>query len=188
MLFRLSKEPESTFELYGPDARKRGTFAANCLLARRLAERGVRYVMLSHSGWDHHSNLPTQLPRQCQEIDQGSAALVQDLKQRGMLDDTLVMWGGEFGRTVFGQYTLTAGPQTATNYGRDHNPKCYTVWMAGGGIKPGITYGETDDFSLSVVRDPVSVYDWQATVLHCVGIDHTRLRSEERRVGKECRL
>ena len=183
----LSKEPESTFELYGPEARERGTFTANCLLARRLAERGVRYVMLSHTGWDHHQNLPVQLPPQCREVDQGSAALVQDLKQRGMLDETLVVWGGEFGRTVYGQFGSADDTQaTASAYGRDHNVKCYTVWMAGGGIKPGITYGETDDFSASVTRDPVSIHDLQATILHTVGIDHTRLTYKYQ--GRDFRL
>ena len=172
----LSTEPDSTFELYGPAARERGTFTANCLLARRLVERGVRYIMLSHTGWDHHNHLPVQLPRQCREVDQGSAALVQDLKQRGLLDKTLVVWGGEFGRTVYGQFTTANDTQaTAPSYGRDHNPRCYTVWMAGGGIRPGVTYGETDDFSASIVRDPVSIHDLQATILHCVGIDHSRL-------------
>ena len=183
----LSSEPESTFDLYGEDARRRGSFAANCLLARRLAERGVRYVMLSHTGWDHHSDLPNQLPRQTREVDQGSAALVQDLRQRGMLDDTLVVWGGEFGRTVYGQFSAANDTRaTAASYGRDHNPRCYTVWMAGGGIKPGLTYGETDEFSASIVRDPVSIHDLQATILHCVGIDHTRLTY--RYQGRDFRL
>jgi hypothetical protein len=171
-----SKEPESTFQLYGEDARKRGTFAANCLLARRLAERNVRFIMLNHGSWDHHANLPTRIVPLAREIDQGSAALVQDLKQRGLLDDTLVVWGGEFGRTVYGQYTLSGAKEaTADNYGRDHNPSCYTMWMTGGGIKRGITYGETDDFSTTVVKDAVSVHNLQATILHCLGIDHTRL-------------
>ena len=183
----LSTEPDSTFELYGPAARERGTFTANCLLARRLVERGVRYIMLSHTGWDHHNHLPVQLPRQCREVDQGSAALVQDLKQRGLLDETLVVWGGEFGRTVYGQFTTANDTQaTAPSYGRDHNPRCYTVWMAGGGIKPGVTYGETDDFSASIVRDPVSIHDLQATILHCVGIDHSRLTY--RYQGRDFRL
>ena len=183
----LSTEPESTFDLYGPEARERGTFAANCLLARRLAERGVRYVMLSHTGWDHHSNLQLYLPQQCQQVDQGSAALVQDLKQRGMLDETLVIWGGEFGRTAYGQFSSAVDTQaTANSYGRDHNPKCYTVWMAGGGIKPGITYGETDDYSASITRDPVSIHDLQATILHAVGIDHTRLTYKYQ--GRDFRL
>lgn len=183
----LSTEPESTFDLYGPDARTRGTFAANCLLARRLVERGVRYVMLSHTGWDHHSNLQLYLPQQCEQVDQGSAGLVQDLKQRGLLDETLVIWGGEFGRTAYGQFSTAVDTQAnANSYGRDHNPKCYTVWMAGGGIKPGVTYGETDDFSASITRDPVSIHDLQATILHSVGIDHTRLTY--RYQGRDFRL
>ena len=171
----LSKEPQSTFELYGPDAKKPGTFAANCLLARRLAERGVRFVLMAHAGWDHHTNLPIQIPKQCKDVDQGAAGLVQDLKQRGMLDETLVIWGGEFGRTVFGQVNTASSAKKGPNYGRDHFPGCYTVWMAGGGVKPGITYGETDDFSTSIVKNPVSPYDLEATILHTLGIDHTRL-------------
>ena len=172
-LVDLSKEPESTFELYGPDSRTRGTFAANCLLARRLAERDVRFVLVSHAGWDHHGNLPTQIARQCKDVDQASAALVQDLHQRGMLDETIVIWGGEFGRTVFGQFR--AGAAAGDSYGRDHYAKCFTRWMAGGGIKPGITYGETDDFATRIVRNSVGVNDLQATILHCLGIDHLRL-------------
>jgi hypothetical protein len=166
----LSKEPQSTFDLYGEDARKPGTFAANCLLARRLAERGVRFIQLYHRDWDHHGKLPEGLPRRCRETDQASAALVTDLKQRGMLDDTLVVWGGEFGRTVYCQ-----GRLTDTDYGRDHHPRCFTMWMAGGGIKPGVSLGETDDYSYNVVSDPVHVHDLQATILHCLGIDHKRL-------------
>jgi hypothetical protein len=172
----LSKEPQSTFDLYGRDARTPGTFAANCLLARRLAERGVRFVMVAHRGWDQHDNLPIALPFQAKDIDQPSAALVQDLKQRGMLDDTLVVWGGEFGRTVYGQFGFSGiREETSTSYGRDHHPKCFTVWMAGGGVKPAITYGETDDFSYNITRDPVHIHDLQATLMHCMGIDHTRL-------------
>jgi hypothetical protein len=172
----VSNEPESTFQLYGEDSRKPGTFAANCLLARRMAERNVRFIMLNHGSWDHHSNLPTRIVPLARDIDQGCAGLVQDLKQRGMLDDTLVIWAGEFGRTVYGQYTLSGAREaTADNYGRDHNASCYTIWMAGGGIKRGITYGETDDFSTTVVKDPVSVHNLQATILNCLGIDHTRL-------------
>ncbi len=166
----LSKEPERTFELYGPESRQPGTFAANCLLARRLAERGVRFIQLFHRGWDHHTELPKQLPLQCRDIDQPSAGLVQDLKERGLLDDTLVVWGGEFGRTVYCQ-----GKLTADNYGRDHHPRCFTQWMAGGGIKPGATHGETDDFSYNIVKDPVHVHDLHATILNRLGIDHTRL-------------
>jgi hypothetical protein len=166
----LSKEPARTFELYGEDARTPGTFAGNCLLARRLAERGVRFIQLFHRDWDHHGNLPKDLPKRCKEVDQASAALVQDLRERGMLDETLVIWGGEFGRTVYCQ-----GRLTATDYGRDHHPRCFTMWMAGGGIKPGITLGETDDYCYNITKDPVHVYDLQATILQCLGIDHTRL-------------
>lgn len=166
----LSKEPERTFERYGPDARKAGTFAANCVLARRLAERGVRFIQLFHRGWDHHGGLPGNIRRIAPEVDQASAALILDLKERGMLNDTLVVWGGEFGRTVYSQ-----GKLTADDYGRDHHPRCFTTWLAGGGIKPGVTLGETDDFSYNIVRDPVHVHDLNATILHCLGIDHTRL-------------
>ncbi len=166
----LSGESAATFELYGPDARKPGTFAANCLLARRLAERGVRFIQLFHRDWDHHGKLPDGLPKRCLEADQASAALIQDLKQRSMLDETLVIWGGEFGRTVYCQ-----GRLTEDDYGRDHHPRCFTIWMAGGGVKPGVTYGETDDFCYNIARDPVHVHDLQATILHCLGIDHTRL-------------
>jgi hypothetical protein len=166
----LSKEPESTFEMYGPDSRKPGSYAANCILARRLAERGVRFIQLFHRGWDQHSNLPKEIRKQCQETDQPSAALIQDLRQRGMLDDTLVVWGGEFGRSVYSQGTLTD-----TNYGRDHHPRCFSIWMAGGGIKGGISYGETDDYSYNVVKDPMDVHDLHATILRCLGVDHTKL-------------
>jgi hypothetical protein len=166
----LSKEPASTLELYGPDSRKPGTYAANCILARRLAERGVRFIQLFHRGWDQHSNLPKEIRSQCLQTDQPSAALIQDLKQRGMLDDTLVVWGGEFGRTVYSQGTLTE-----ENYGRDHHPRCFSIWMAGGGIKGGITYGETDDYSYNIVKDPMDVHDLHATILHCLGVDHTKL-------------
>jgi hypothetical protein len=166
----LSKEPPHTFELYGPDARKPGTFAANCLLARRLAERGVRCIQLFHRDWDHHGKLPQDLPKRCKETDQPAAALIEDLAQRGMLDETLVVWGGEFGRTVYCQ-----GRLTKEEYGRDHHPRCFTIWMAGGGVKPGITLGATDDYGYNVVSDPVHVHDLQATILHALGIDHTRL-------------
>ncbi len=166
----LSAEPKSVLDMYGPDVQKPGSYAANCLLARRLAERGVRFIQLYHMGWDQHSDLPSQIRAQCRDTDQPSAALVKDLKNRGLLDDTLVIWGGEFGRTVYSQGTLTA-----TNYGRDHHPRCFTVWLAGGGIKPGLTYGETDDFSYNITKDPVEVYDLNATILHLLGIDHTRL-------------
>ena len=166
----LSSEPESTFDLYGEDARKPGTFAANCLLARRLAERDVRFIQLFHRGWDQHSNLPKQIPGQAKDVDQACAGLITDLKQRGMLEDTLVVWGGEFGRTVYSQ-----GKLTADNYGRDHHPRCFTIFMAGGGIKPGVSYGETDDYSYNVVDNPVHVHDLHATILHTLGVDHTKL-------------
>ncbi len=166
----LSKEPESTFDLYGPDARTPGTYAANCILARRLAERGVRFIQLFHRGWDQHGNLPRDLRLQCEQTDQPSAALIQDLKNRGLLDETLVVWSGEFGRTVYSQGTLTA-----TDYGRDHHPRCFSLWMAGGGIKGGITHGETDDFSYNIASDPVEVHDIHATMLHCLGVEHTKL-------------
>jgi hypothetical protein len=169
-LMDLSHEPESVFEMYGPDSRKAGTYAANCLLARRMAERDVRFIQLYHMGWDQHNNLPRDIALQCKGVDQASAALIVDLKQRGLLDETLVIWGGEFGRTVFCQ-----GKLTATNYGRDHHPRCFSMWLTGGGIKPGISIGETDDYSYNVVRDPVDVHDLQATILHCLGIDHTKL-------------
>jgi len=165
-----SKEPESTFALYGDDARKPGTYAANCLLARRLVERGVRFVQLYHKGWDQHNNLPRDLALQCRASDQAAAALVLDLKQRGMLKDTLVVWGGEFGRTVYCQ-----GRLTETDYGRDHHPRNFAIWMAGGGIKQGFQLGETDDFSYNITADPVHIHDIQATLLHCLGVDHTRL-------------
>lgn len=165
----LSDEPESTFELYGEDARKPGTYAANCLLARRLAERGVRFTQLYHQGWDQHSGLPGAIRTQCKDTDRASAALVQDLKQRGMLDDTLVIWGGEFGRTNYCQGKLSK------NFGRDHHPRCFTMWMAGGGVKAGTTHGETDDYSYNVVDDGVHIHDLHATLLHLLGIDHERL-------------
>lgn len=166
----LSKEPKSTFELYGPESAKPGTYAANCILARRLAERGVRFIQLYHRGWDQHDNLPSGIRSQCYDTDQPSAALIQELRQRGLLDDTLVIWGGEFGRTVYSQ-----GQLTEKNYGRDHHPRCYTIWLAGGGIKPGMVFGETDDFSYNIVRDPVPIYDLNATILHCLGLQHDRL-------------
>jgi hypothetical protein len=166
----LSNEPEHTFELYGEDARTPGTYAYNVLLARRMAERGVRFVQLFHRGWDQHTNLPKGIRTQCQATDQASAALIQDLKQRGMLDDTLVIWGGEFGRTVYCQGTLTAD-----DYGRDHHPRCFTIWMAGGGIKGGQAYGTTDDYCYNIVDKPVHVHDLHATMLHCLGIDHETL-------------
>ena len=165
----LSKEPASTYTLYGEQARQPGTFANQALMARRLVERGVRFVQLYMRGWDVHGDLPEILPAQCKDVDQALYGLVQDLKQRGMLEDTLVVWGGEFGRTIYSQ-----GKLTPTNYGRDHHPRCFSLWMAGGGAKPGTVYGETDEFSYNIVRDPVHVRDFQATMLHLFGIDHER--------------
>lgn len=165
----LTKEPESIYEMYGEEARKPGTFAYSALMARRLAERGVRFVQIYHRGWDVHGNLPEVLPAQCKDIDQPVWALVQDLKQRGMLEDTLVLWGGEFGRTIYSQ-----GRLTAKDYGRDHHPRCFSLWMAGGGVKGGVVHGETDEFSYNITRDPVHVRDLQATMLHLFGIRHER--------------
>lgn len=169
-LMDVSKEPESTFKLYGEDARKPGTYAANCLLARRLAERDVRFIQLYHRGWDQHNELPRHIRMQCRGTDQASAGLVLDLQQRGLLDDTLVIWGGEFGRTVYCQ-----GRLSETNYGRDHHPRNFTWWLAGGGIKPATVIGETDDFSYNIAADPIHVHDMQATILHCLGLEHTKL-------------
>lgn len=166
----LKDEPEHIFELYGPDARKPGTFASHCLLARRMAERGVRFTQIFHRGWDQHFNISGDLPNQCKDVDQAATALVQDLKQRGMLEETLVIWGGEFGRTVYCQ-----GALSKENYGRDHHPKCFSIWMAGGGIKPGLVYGETDDYSYNITEKPVHIRDLNATILHCLGLDHNRL-------------
>ena len=166
----LSSEPDHIFEMYGEDSRKPGTFASNCLLARRLVERGVRCVQLFHRGWDHHAALPLRLKEKCEQTDQASAALVKDLEQRGMLDDTLVVWGGEFGRTVYCQGTLTA-----ETYGRDHHPRCFSIWLAGGGVQGGVTHGSTDDYSYNIAEDPVSVYDLHATILHLMGVDHKKL-------------
>ncbi|MFM7058742.1 MAG: DUF1501 domain-containing protein [Planctomycetota bacterium] len=166
----LSSETPATFALYGPDARTPGTFAANCLLARRLAESGVRFIQLYHRGWDQHYNLPGDLRLQCQDVDQPCAALLQDLKQRGLLEDTLIFWGGEFGRTTYSQGRLERG-----NYGRDHHGRCFSVWLAGGGIRGGTVHGASDDFGWSPAADPVHVHDLNATLLHCLGIDHTRL-------------
>ncbi|MEO7650253.1 MAG: DUF1501 domain-containing protein, partial [Bryobacteraceae bacterium] len=176
-----SKEPDSIFEMYGPDARRPGTYASNCILARRLAERGVRFIQLYHMGWDHHESVPRQLPAQCRDTDQPSAALIQDLKQRGMLDDTLILWAGEFGRTVYCQGTLSR-----ESYGRDHHPRCYSLWMAGGGIKGGMSYGETDDYSYNIVENPVHVHDLNATLLSCLGVDHTKLTFRSQ--GRDFRL
>jgi hypothetical protein len=166
-----SKESPETLVMYGPDVKRQGSYAYNCLMARRLVERGVRFVQCFHAGWDHHRNLTTQFKIQCQDTDAPSAALIKDLKQRGLLDDTLVIWGGEFGRTPF----LQGDIEDVKNWGRDHHPYAFTIWMAGAGIKPGMTLGETDDFAFNVVKDPVHVHDFQATVLHLLGIDHERL-------------
>lgn len=166
----LSQEPEHILDLYGPDARKPGTFAANCLLARRLAERGVKYIQLYHQGWDQHGGLPNGIRTQCRETDQPAAALLRDLKQRGLLEDTLVVWGGEFGRTNYSQ-----GKLTATDYGRDHHPRCFSIWLAGGGIRGGTVHGETCPFGYNIVKDKVHVRDLHATMLHLLGIDHERL-------------
>ena len=169
-LMDVSKEPDHIYKMYGPDSTVPGTFAANCLLARRLAEKDVRFVQLYHMGWDQHDNLPTQVKNQAQDVDQASAALIMDLKQRGMLEDTLVVWGGEFGRTNYSQGTLTDN-----NYGRDHHPRCFSIWMAGGGVKPGFSYGATDDFGYNIIENPVHVHDFQATLLHLLGINHEQL-------------
>jgi hypothetical protein len=169
-LVDLTGEPQEVLELYGPDAKKPGTFANNCLLARRMAERGVRFIQLYHRGWDQHNNLPRRIREQCRDTDQPSAALVKDLKQRGLLDDTLVIWGGEFGRTVYCQ-----GKIEQDNYGRDHHGRCYSIWMAGGGVKPGLSYGVTDDYCYNIVENPVHIHDLNATILHCLGIDHEKL-------------
>jgi len=166
----ISKEPDATVELYGPEARQPGTFAANCLLARRLAERDVRFIQLYHPGWDQHGGLPTAIKRQCADVDRAGYALITDLKQRGLLSDTLVVWGGEFGRTNYSQ-----GKLTATDYGRDHHPRCFTAWLAGGGTKAGFAHGETDDFGYNIATNPVHVHDFQATILNQLGIDHERL-------------
>ena len=169
-LLDLADESDHTLELYGPESRKPGTFAANCLLARRMAERGVRFIQLFHRGWDQHGNLPKQIRAQCGDTDQASAALVKDLKQRGLLDDTLVIWGGEFGRTVYAQ-----GKLAPDKYGRDHHGRCFSVWMAGGGIKGGMELGQTDDYCYNIIDNPIQVRDLNATILHCMGIDHKRL-------------
>jgi len=166
----LSNEPDYILDMYGPDVHKPGTFAASCILARRLAERDVPFVQIFHRGWDQHGNLPSDIRRQSHDVDQPSAALINDLKQRGLLEDTLVIWGGEFGRTIYSQGTLTK-----TNYGRDHHPRCFSIWMAGGGIKPGIVYGQTDDFCYNIVENPVHIHDLNATILHTLGINHEKL-------------
>jgi hypothetical protein len=177
----ISKEPQSVLDLYGPEVKTPGTYASNCLLARRLAERDVRFIQLFHMGWDHHGGLPNAIKGQCRDTDQPTAALIQDLKQRGLLKDTLIVWGGEFGRTVYSQGTLTED-----NYGRDHHPRCFTMFLAGAGIKGGLTHGETDDYSYNIVQDPVHVHDLNATILHLMGIDHTKLTF--RYQGRDFRL
>jgi hypothetical protein len=177
----MSDESARVFDLYGPDSKTPGTYAANCLLARRLAERGVRFIQLYHQGWDHHGGLPAAIKRQCAETDQASAALVQDLKQRGLLQDTLVVWGGEFGRTNYCQGKLKGG-----NFGRDHHPRCFSIWMAGGGIRAGQTYGATDPYGYNVAEAPVHIHDFQATMLHLLGIDHERLTYKYQ--GRQFRL
>ncbi|ETZ23741.1 MULTISPECIES: DUF1501 domain-containing protein [Pedobacter] len=177
----LSKEPDDIIKLYGPDCLVPGTFAANCLLARKLSENGVRFVQLYHQGWDQHGNLPNEMAGQAKDVDQASAALITDLKQRGLLDETLVIWGGEFGRTNYSQ-----GAMTKDNYGRDHHPRCFSIWMAGGGIKPGIVYGESDEFGYNIVKDPVHVNDFHATVLHQLGLNHEKLTFKH--LGRRYRL
>ena len=177
----VSDEPDYIYDMYGPDSRKPGTFAANCLLARRLAERGVKFIQLYHQGWDQHGNLPNAIKVQAKETDQASAALVRDLKQRGLLEDTLVIWGGEFGRTNYSQ-----GQLTKDNYGRDHHPRCFTLWMAGPGIKSGFSYGKTDDFGYNIDENPVHVHDFQATLMHLLGVDHEKLTFKHQ--GRRYRL
>lgn len=177
----ISKEPEDILGSYGPEVRTPGTYASNCLLARRLAERDVRFIQLFHMGWDHHGGLPPAVRGQCRDTDQPTAALLRDLKQRGLLDDTLVVWGGEFGRTIYSQ-----GAITETNYGRDHHPRCFTVLLAGAGIRPGLTYGATDDFCYNIIENPVHVHDLNATILHLMGVDHKRLTF--RYQGRDFRL
>jgi hypothetical protein len=180
-LIDVKSEPQHIREMYGPDVATPGRYGYNCLMARRLAERGVRFIQLYHRGWDAHGNTPKQVGVQCGDTDQPTAALLRDLKQRGMLDDTLVVWGGEFGRTIYCQ-----GKLTKTTYGRDHHPNCFTYWLAGGGVRGGITYGETDDYSVNVAENPVHVHDLQATILHQLGIDHERLTY--RHQGRHFRL
>lgn len=177
----ISKEPAHVLDAYGPEVKTPGTYASNCLLARRLAERDVRFIQLFHMGWDHHGGLPNAIKGQCRDTDQPTAALLNDLKARGLLDDTLIVWGGEFGRTIYSQGTLTE-----TNYGRDHHPRCFTVLMAGAGVKKGLTYGETDDYCYNIVKDPVHVHDLNATIMHLMGIDHTRLTYRSQ--GRDFRL
>ena len=169
-LTNIEDEPQHVLDLYGPEVSKPGSFARNCLLARRMVERGVRFTQIFHRGWDHHSILPKQLPGQCYDVDQPSAALIQDLKERGLLDDTMIVFAGEFGRTAYGQGNLTR-----EDYGRDHHPRCFSGWMAGGGIRGGQMYGKTDDFSYNVAENPVAIRDLHATMLHQLGVDHQKL-------------
>lgn len=180
-LLDVSQEPQHVLDQYGPDVKRAGSYAANCLLARRLAERDVRFVQLFHMGWDHHGNLPNAIRGQCRDTDQATAALIQDLHQRDLLKDTLIVWGGEFGRTIYSQ-----GALTADNYGRDHHPRCFSILLAGAGVKAGATYGETDDYCYNIVRDPVHVHDLNATIMHLLGIDHTRLTYRSQ--GRDFRL
>jgi len=177
----IANEPDYIYEMYGEDVKVPGTYAANCLLARRLVERNVKFIQLYHQGWDQHGNLPKDIKKMAKSVDQPTAALVMDLKQRGLLEDTLVIWGGEFGRTNYSQ-----GKLTKDNYGRDHHPRCFTIWMAGGGAKPGMIYGQTDDFSYNIVKDPVHVHDFQATMLRLLGVDHERLTFKHQ--GRRYRL
>jgi hypothetical protein len=169
-LTRIDDEPQSTFDLYGEEAKKPGSFANTALMARRMIERGTRFVQVYLNNWDHHGNVAGRLPSQCKDVDQATYGLITDLKNKGMLDSTLILWGGEFGRTIYSQ-----GGLSKDNYGRDHHPRCFTMWMAGGGIKGGTIYGETDDFSYNIVKDPVHIRDLHATILHLLGIDHERL-------------
>ena len=180
-LVDFSDEDAATLEMYGPEVKKPGTFAANCLLARRLAERGVRFIQLYMRGWDAHNNLPAEIRAQSKAVDQPQAALIKDLRQRGLLDETLVLWAGEFGRTVYSQGTLAKD-----NYGRDHHPRCFTLWLAGGGIQPGVTYGKTDDYGYNIVENPVEVHDLHATMLHLLGMNHEKLIY--RHQGRDFRL
>jgi hypothetical protein len=176
----ISDEPQSVLEMYGPEVKKPGSYAANCLMARRMVERGVRFVQLYHRGWDNHGSLPSNIPKQCRDIDQPQAALVKDLKQRGLLDETIVIWGGEFGRTVYSQGSLQ------DDYGRDHHGRCFSMWMAGGGFRPGALIGQTDDYGYNITEEPIHIHDFHATLLHCLGMDHEKLTY--RYQGRDFRL
>jgi hypothetical protein len=180
-LLDLKSEPQHILDMYGPDVKRPGSYAANCLLARRLAERDVRFVQLFHMGWDHHGGLPNAIRGQCYDTDQATAALIKDLEQRGLLDDTLLVWGGEFGRTIYSQ-----GALTEKTYGRDHHPRCFTILMAGAGVKKGLTFGETDDYCYNIVKDPVHVHDLNATIMHLLGVHHERLTYKYQ--GRDFRL